>query len=188
MKKSVLLLSISVLAFAAPSVATPILDQESPYEESEFDARADIWHWQQEVTVGLQGLLVQIDLYGRASGSAELSIYVGEPWQSGAPDFVDIIGCSHAWNSINVSSAGLVFDVGDKFVIGVSGINDHLRLGGNFGFPSGAYEGGELWEDNTPFEVFDLAFRTWVVPEPTTIAFLGLGGLALLRKRRPTAG
>ena len=87
------------------------------------------------------------------------------------------------WGSIDVSSAGLVFDVGDKFVIGIQGIHDGtLRLGGSYKQPGGLYDDGYLWLAATVWPDYDLAFRTYV-PEPTTILLLGLGGFALLRKR-----
>jgi hypothetical protein len=179
MRKSLPLLAIAVLAFATPSSAI-IMDQISDFLGAGFPISSA---WRQEVTVGKPGPLLQLDLYVAYPGAAELSLTsVGDPWATTfTPD-------SYGWFSIDTSSAGLEFNVGDTFVIEIAAVDgSDLSLGGSLKDPGGDYGGGALWYDGQLFEGgdADIAFRTWTnVPEPATIAFLGLGGLALLRRRR----
>jgi hypothetical protein len=54
----------------------------------------------------------------------------------------------------------------------------------NIGVPGRMIYYGEYYNPGGPDVPFAFGFRTYTVPEPTTVILLGLGGLALLRKRR----
>lgn len=178
---------ITVICLTAKGELSPlILDQESDDWGGAFNVNADWLTWQQEVTVGLEGQLMQVDLSVDMPGTAVVSINAGSPWQSDAPDFTTTLtATSPGWTSIDTSSARLFFDVGDTFVIQAVGTNSGLRLGGgHVNPPGGPYGRGELWlnEENYGDE-WDIAFRTYV-PEPATILMLGLGGAAVVGKNR----
>ena len=187
MSKSLQFLSIVVLAFTAPAFATLVVDQSSPYAANAGLSASPSTVNQQGVTVGLPGQLMQVDVYIYWPGSGELFINTGAPWQTDAHDFIAPFGSpSIGWFSIDTSSAGLTFDVGDRFVIGIQGSSPdlpYLMMGVN---ASDLYSGGELWHDVWQPELqagWDMAFRTYV-PEPGTLFLLGLGGLGLLRRHR----
>jgi hypothetical protein len=187
MKTLLILCPVTILALAAPSFAVLTLDQQSPDHSNYVNTTTAPLVWQQEVTVGLAGPLLQIDLYVIETGSAGLFINAGAPWQSDAHDFTTTFApTTTGWASIDVSSAGLAFNVNDHFVIGIQNTNGGLGLGGGYE-PGGCYDGGQLWSDygSGPGIVADLdfAFRTYV-PEPATAALLGLGSLIAIRRKR----
>ncbi|MEN6424334.1 MAG: hypothetical protein ABFE13_03155 [Phycisphaerales bacterium] len=188
-----------VLSLSAGFVtAAPVLDQESPSAGSLLAAGSSDWLWQQGVTVGITGQLVQIELYAANAGTTPLYINAGTPWQSDPSEFTTTFeSTGEGWVAVDVSAAGLFYNAGDQFVIGVGGTRTGLLLGGN----DGIYAGGELWrwniDDSDPELCWDgevdLAFRTYVdtgdnptVPAPAAIVLgvLGTGLTGWLRRRR----
>jgi len=168
----------------APANAGMILDQESPHTNTSFNADYSGFTWQQEVTVGLAGPLVAIELYVTGPGSTEVFLNVGSPWQYDAHDFVTTFSAdSTGWALIDTSSVNLVFDVDDTFVIGIHGIDGGMWIGGSH---PGQYDRGELYLNTNVYVgpgEYDHAFRTYV-PEPGTLALLSLGALAMVSRRR----
>ena len=110
----------------------------------------------------------------------------GAPWQVEPYGFVlDFATEETGWHSIDVSAAGMEFEVGDGMALGFEGIGSTLWLGGGYEPPDGPYP-GDLWVNGIvyPPSGWDLAFRTWVVPGPGVLAMIGLSGLMMPRRRR----
>ncbi|MHC4415333.1 MAG: hypothetical protein ACYS0G_08620 [Planctomycetota bacterium] len=173
---------------AGQAQAGLIQDQTQELLNASFNMDADILEWQQEVTVGVAGPLAQIDVNVSQTGSAMFYLNVGSPWQNDANDFqVLFVGNTPGWHTIDVSSANLIFDVGDTFVMGWIGGGTGLWMGGGFIDNGDPYPAGDLYLNgapHTPGNNWDLAFRTYVVPAPGPLLLLGLAALAGRRRRR----
>lgn len=196
---------------AGLATAAPVLDQESPALDYGFVAGSDQWLFQQGVTVGITGQLVRIELYAFNAGTTPLYINAGAPWQGYPSDFATtFVAEGEGWVGTDVSAAGLFFNAGDQFVIGVGALLEPdvaslLQLAGSNESPDGGYAAGVLWsaniDDDEPELGWrsdgeeDLAFRTYVdtgdnptptVPAPAAVvlAVLGTGLTGWLRRRR----
>lgn len=189
MKKTVAIIVISC-AFAVGLTSTAqaglILDQTQEGTNASFNADASSLEWQQSIAVGVAGLLAQIDIYVAAAGSSTFYVNAGSPWQNDAHDFVlNFSTKSTGWHSIDVSAAGLIFNVGDVFVFGWDNTDGGLWVGGQFIDGGDPYPAGELWLNQNEFlPGWELAFRSWVIPAPSGLALLLCAGLFGSRRRR----
>ncbi len=186
---------------AGLATATPVLDQESPYWGIRITV-SPYFILQQEVAVGIAGQLSRIELYTQNAGTTPVFINSGSPWQSDASEFSTLLtSAGEGWVTIDTSSAGLFFNAGDKFVIGVGGSgSDWLGMGANVASPNGGYPAGRPWAQDPEgigryAREYDLAFRTYVgspdgpaaaVPAPAAFALsaLGAGLVGWFRRRR----
>ncbi|RJP30933.1 MAG: hypothetical protein C4547_16030 [Phycisphaerales bacterium] len=150
---------------AASAPAGEVLDQQSPVGNTGFNGSSDTLTWQQEVNVGIAGLLSRVEVNINNPGRADFFINVGPPWQTDPHDFSIILEANvRDWVSVDVSSANIQLDVGDRFVIGIKGRNENLGFTGS-GFP-GLYDRGELYLNGNVYvgpNQFDIAFRTWML-------------------------
>lgn len=186
--------ALAALVTAASSQAFAVVDQfNAPHDPARISTQFNGLEWQQEVVVGIGGLLTGIDLFtAEAPGSFTISLNPGTGWQSDADAFrLAVSPTAFSTLSIDVSAAGLVFDAGDTFVIGIEAgpagpCCGLLASGGN---GANLYQPGRLRNSfGTPLNGLDLAFRTHVqaVPEPQTYALMlaGLAAVGIARRRR----
>ena len=169
-----------------PRALGGMLDQTQEMVNAQFNMDASSLEWQQSITVGVAGLLSQIDINVAIPGSSTFYVNVGSPWQVDAHDFVlNFSTADTGWHSIDVSSAGLNFSVNDVFVFGWDNTDGGLWTGGAFIDGGDPYPDGELWLTAAPFlPGWELAFRTYMIPAPGGLALLGLAGLMGTCRRR----
>lgn len=186
-------LALVVVRFAG---AQQTLDQQQTLYNGGTSARTlpgyTIW---QSFTAGLSGRLTQIDMgfFNNMSGDGALQIIAGDgtagavlqtlnvpvvaytngqvSWNSWTVDAPSIAGQMYTFNfTPNPATLpdpyGVCIGSPNPYPSGVMGLND----------PSGSYRTD-----------FDVCFRTYVTPapEPATLAVLGLGILAAVRRKRP---
>ena len=155
-----------------------ILDQASPPQNWALNGTHI---WQQGVTAGVSGPLIGVEVQRSwEAGSSLFFINLGEPWQTDPNDFEARISIQWAqtWEYIDVSSANIYLQAGDKFVIGFGEgypwfIGNHDK-----------YSRGSVWMNGREHPDTDLAFRTYTIPEPSALAFVAVNALVLLRARR----
>ncbi len=163
-RRRILTASVMALMPMLGAHAGEVLDQESPISGS-LNGDTSLSHWQQEVTVGLAGLVSRVEVYVVTPGSANFYLNTGFGWQEPEHNFaVRVQAARTGWTSVDVSSAGIRLNAGATFVIGISGINQGLWFSGGRG---SRYDGGDLYLNR---EVYlgrgeaDMAFRTYMVP------------------------
>jgi hypothetical protein len=171
--------------------ATPILDQVNDQLLNVGFNGISVYQWQQEVTAGIDGYISNVEVYLQNAGSITFSINLGEAWQTDANDFVTIINNSgmansygRSWVNVDISSAGIYLNQGDKYVIGLKGDGTSFRGS----YRSQNYSGGDIWVQylNDPpvhYVNYDMFFRTYVdaqIPEPSMLSLLGISFLGLV--------
>lgn len=187
-----------LFVMAGNPLAAPVLDQKNdsfPTNYTSFNGGSSSLTWQQGVTAGLSGTLQSIDLYFVDENLAQginFFLNIGAPWQSDANDFSANITLVAGWNSIDVLSAGISLAAGDRFAIGLHGLG--TLFAPSFLGTDDLYTGGAVYLNGAIYtREVDINFRTYMnvvdgptIPEPSTLALLGLGlaGLATSRRRR----
>jgi len=155
-------------------------------------------------TVGVAGVLDSIDIREsfpvstlrilQTSGGVPIGGLGGSTVLATASSFTTLIGgpSDDQLYRYDLSSAGLVVEVGDVLAIEpVQPAGHTIFWWGSFS-DSATYAGGGdyYFSAGSPTWVStpnDMHFRTYVdvsVPEPTSVALLGLGGLLIARRRR----
>jgi len=76
--------------------------------------------------------------------------------------------------NLGIDVQGLAYNISDGYLYGANASNSTL-------YQIDSADGSKVLIANLGIDVRGLAY----IPEPTTLLLLGLGGLALLRKRRP---
>lgn len=200
-----------LLGLAANAHATLIPDQVFETPSSPFFQVSDGTTVQQGVTAGQSGLLSRVDLFYAGNASpppqgppAEVLFFVnpGTPWQDDPFSFEQTLifnaGQSADRIMIDVSSAGLVLQPGDQFIIGLMNVSPSSGVVPVFtgSLAGDEYDGGTLWFETigmgpTELPVSDLNFATYVqqgmpIPEPSALLLLGLAvaGLRVSRLGR----
>ena len=182
--KSVVWLTLLMfLGFVVSAHANSILDQNNPPLNVGLN---DGLEWQQQITVGLGGELSGITLYTNSGVDTDtVKIGVGSAYYTGQWAFTTTVGIGSTGTFIDTSSANILLNPGDHFVIDVSGGPGCCNLAGS----TTAYSGGDLWlningthYDYTQLYGYSMAFQTYMntdVPEPGTLVFMGTGALGL---------
>lgn len=201
-----LLLSGAALALLCSSAqASYVLDQEFFYAQGTQGASqgnyiaggfySDIVYSQQ-VTAGISGFIGRIEFYhldlGDASGEMELFISTASGPASSPfaySELVDVSVLGDGWFGIDVSASGLSFQAGEQFTIGIAATGNGFARFRASRLPSPEYAGGDLWYQGSSFgpnpvlRNNDLFFRTYLTPAPASLAVLGLGCVAVRRRR-----
>jgi hypothetical protein len=170
------------LALAVPAHANSILDQDNPPNNVGLN---DSLEWQQQVTVGLGGILSGITLYTQTGTDMDtVKIGVGPGFFTGQYSFETTVAITSTGTFIDTSAANIVLNPGDFFVIDISGGPGCCNLAGS----DVPYPGGDLYlnfggvQDYTQLFGYSLGFQTYMnteVPEPGTLVFLGTGALGV---------
>ncbi|MEM6552740.1 MAG: PEP-CTERM sorting domain-containing protein [Planctomycetota bacterium] len=208
-----LVLTLMVTLISAPSVfATVVLDQAFDARATGVDGSTSIQAGQivyQTFTVGVTGTLDSIDLQvlqssqGVPAGDLVVDI-LGTT--GGTPDLSNVLGSGSVvgttlpppsfddgqFTNIDLSAAGIDVTVGEVLAFRVRPelAGDFFSLVDRDGLPPD-YAGGSLYitrgiADPPNFAIdSDAGFRTYVtvIPEPTSAALLGFGGLLVARRR-----
>jgi hypothetical protein len=195
------LTALSPLAGSAQ--ATPVVDQQNLGPASGNVGYGPNLSRGQSFTVGLNGALAGFEFFFNksqqfATGNAYLSVYSTDG--GGAPDTLlgqvalaaSAVGTTHSLTYFDLTPLGISVSVGDlmfaalnaDFSGGMHSTQD-LYAGGK-DWACGPTFGIPCWSTEERFGVPDLVFRSHVLPEPGTLALLGLGiaGIGFTRRRR----
>lgn len=198
------LLACALLAGSASAFAEVVSDQQTgPFVVYTGNLAFTPWAWQQEVIVGVGGLLSRVD-FGIQDGvgghTLRFAINRGSGWQSDADDFSTTFTAINGTNTVDLSGAGLSFAAGERFALEFQATTDnrymglHMAAAGSYpGALQFSYNGGQptLSYENRP-----AVFTTYMdnsiaatVPEPGTLAMVMLGlGVAGWTARGRAAG
>ena len=144
-----------------------ILDQEQAEQNSWASAVG--FDWQQEVTAGIAGPLIGVDIWVKIGDfedcqSVDFFINKGPPWQTDANDFETVLCAGpnrDGWVYVDTSAASITLEVGQEFVVGL------LHRSEQFFFrlsTQNPYPGGSLWVNESEQAGNDMAFRSYTAP------------------------
>ena len=181
-------------ALPLSAMGTVELDQSNPYPGGFVGSSSN--GVQQGITTQRQGRLHAVRLWLNASGfpgeiaEGRVSIWFGEPWQSGAPALtVDI---EHPTDGgtvpvlVDLWEADVSVSHGERLTLGL----ERTSLGPTIQFgvtTTDSYPEHRLWGGGQPWSssTTDMAFELYIdTPAPGTIGAFGLAGAFCLRRRR----
>jgi len=142
MKKSIILAAGVIGLGAAALGQTGTLDQQSPMTNAWFNIGASSLTWQQQVRVGVAGQLegFQLTIAGEPGAQFNVRIRVGDGWNTGAVVFQNLFtkpGSGNEIMFIDVTSANVMLNVGETFVIETQGNDTGAGLIGSYVAPPG---------------------------------------------------
>ncbi len=137
---AVALMALGTAAFGQ----TGTLDQQSPMTNASYNLDASFLIWQQQVRVGVAGQLegFQLTIQGNAGAQFNARVRVGDGWNTGAIVFQNLFTKPNNGNElmfIDVTSANIMLNVNDSFVIETQGNDTGAGLVGN-AYPPGYAE------------------------------------------------
>lgn len=128
----------AAMGFGAVALAqTGTLDQQSPMSNASFNIGASSLTWQQQVRVGVAGQLegFQLMIQGNAGAQFNARVRVGDGWNTGPIVFQNLFTKPNNGNEImfiDVTSANIMLNVNDTFVIETQGNDTGAGLVGSY--------------------------------------------------------
>jgi hypothetical protein len=171
-------------AFAGPRAAEAVLDQESPYANAWLWCHDPADVWQQQVRVGVDGILyaAEVAIAGPAGAHVELRVRAGDGWSGGPVLWMGAhvkSGAGEERPTFDLLGAGLAFSAGDTFVLEAWGSGGaelrgswvHPAVGPPL-YPEELYLSGPGCYDDCGWR---MGLSTWMVPAQASAEVVRLG-------------
>jgi hypothetical protein len=198
MFRSFLLITLLVVLCTAPLATASVLDQEHWLSTVTMTSRASNYEGTfrkaQTFTAGVTEALAGVEVHMSIVSVSEILI---RPTSGGVPTMSVLASSSDLTmdgNSVyaDFTSADLDLSAGGMYAIEIISGDYNNNYGTWSSEYAGSYAGGSGYYINTEGSTNisdwtsmdgDHFLRTYMVPEPTTLGFLGIAGVVLLRRR-----